>query len=206
MTRPFVKLGYYFATCIIGLALAACGGQSGNTGDSEARSVDAAHTIDTSNGLRLVPGRSVGGIRLDDADSALFRKLGQPDFTNAAMGKAVLMWYIRADTPAHSLSVFTSREIGSDDETARIRRIRVTSPQYETSNGIRVGESLRELSIMYPRDLHIVETYEDDGQQYTIYSTRGGIAFEVDTHNRCVAIFIQKPEASKEPYLPLRGK
>jgi hypothetical protein len=167
------------------------------------RETKAAATESASERITLTPGRSAGQINIGDADTAVRRHLGPPDLSDAAMGKAILVWHTKADDTIYPLSVFTARDMGND-ETARIKQIRITSPQFETRNGLRPGVPLRELSIAYPHALHIVETYEAGGQQYSVYDTREGIAFEVDSADVCTAIIIQEKGDATRPYLALR--
>lgn len=150
----------------------------------------------------VVPGESVGPIRLGQADSALLAQLGEPDYSDAAMGKAVLAWYMSNDSPGYPLSVFTARNMGND-ETARIRQIRITSPYYTTSEGLCANSSLKQISAQYHTEQ--VDTYEKDGQHYAIHDTKQGIAFEVDPNDSCIAIIVYAPGAGPQSYLPLRG-
>jgi len=196
-----------FRICLVattfGLLTAACGGQHGQSAQQQADGMK--DQLATADSLLLVPGRSAGPIHLGDADATLLEALGRPDFSDAAMGKAVLLWRLRTDTAEYPLSVFTSRDMGND-ETARIQQIRITSPRFETPESIRVGSTLREISSAYSHTLTIVETYEENGDTYTIYDADEGIAFELDPANCCVAIIIHQEDAEIPTYLPLQGK
>jgi len=187
---------------IIALILFACNGT-----DRTASQNPKDSTQSVSDGLLpddqlLIPGKSAGRFLINDPDSTVITALGKPDFSNAAMGKAVLVWYPggKQDQP---LSIFTARDMGND-ETARIQQIRITSPEFHTFQAIGVGSSLREISNAY--SLQIVETYEQDGQIYTVYNANEGIAFEVDSAYRCMAVIIHKADASIPSYLPLRDR
>jgi len=183
----------------IGLIFAACGGQGSGTHQTQTDSIATNHP-DTPEHLLLVPGRSAGPFALGASDSLLHQRLGKPDFSDAAMGKAVLMWY--TDTGSvHPLSVFTSRDMGND-ETARIQQIRITSPLFKTDRSLQVGSTLPEISKHYR--VQLVETYEEKGQTYSIYDTDAGIAFELDPNDRCIAIIIHKENTDTTSYLPLR--
>lgn len=182
-----------------GIVIAACGGGN-NTRQTQQDSVTTTSQSLLPDGHLLVPGKSAGTFLLDDADSAVFQQLGKPDFGDAAMGKAVSIWYTDAE-PNYPFSIFTSRDMGND-ETARIKQIRVTSPRFKTVQSIGVGSSLRDISDAYP--LQIVETYDQNGQTYTVYNVNEGIAFEVDTAYRCVAVVIHQADATIPTYLPLQ--
>ncbi len=190
----------YHAT-FIGLLLAACGGP----GDTDQHTSTDSPTMELPETTRaepllLVPGTSVGRFNLGDADSSVHQQLGRPDHQDAAMGKAVLIWY--TDTAGgYPLSIFTARDMGND-ETARIQQIRVTSPTFETADTIGVGSSLTDIRSRYR--VNAVETYEQAGGTYTVYDADAGIAFEVGPDSRCVAIIIHRTDAGASSYLPLR--
>ncbi|MEC3877994.1 hypothetical protein [Parapedobacter sp. 10938] len=189
------------AAALIGLTLTACGGPSDTDRttltDSSATEVSQAATAER---LALVPGTSVGPFKLGDADSLVHQQLGRPDHSNAAMGKAVLIWY--ADTASgYPLSIFTTRDMGND-ETARIQQIRVTSPTFETADSIHVGSTLTQIRTAYP--VTAIETYSQAGETYTVYEADDGIAFEVGPDDHCVAIIIHQTDAGMSSYLPLR--
>src|SRR3546814_18903354 len=96
--------------------------------------MESTQTVDAES-FAIVPGTSVGTFNLGDADSVVYQQLGRPDHSNAAMGKAVLIWY--ADTASgYPLSTFTPRDMGHD-EPARIQPIRVTKPAFETAESTR---------------------------------------------------------------------
>ena len=191
----------YLLLCAAGLIYSACGpkGQQQNPSATDSTAVTAAAPL-TDKAL-IVPGESVGPIHLNDADSTLLDQLGEPDYSDAAMGKAVLAWYTTGDSPAYPVSIFTARDMGND-ETARIQQIRITSPYYTTSEGICASSSLAQISAEYSTEQ--VEAYEKDGQQYAVLDTKQGIAFEVSPNDSCVAIIVYQPGAGTSSYLPLR--
>ena len=189
------------AIAFSGLMLTSCGGGEGEGGQS--RNENAATELPQTAGPEspvLVPGASAGAFKLDEPDSLILRQLGQPDYSDAAMGKAVLLWY--TDTAeGHPLSIFTARDMGND-ETARIQQIRVTSPVFETAESIHVGSTLTGIRDHY--QLTPVETYEKEGETYSVYRSDRGIAFEVGSDDSCTAIIIHHAGADVATYLPLR--
>ncbi|MGK6350744.1 hypothetical protein [Parapedobacter sp. DT-150] len=195
----------YLIPLAIGCALAACNGQRSTSNQPQTDTVATDVPSPTADSLVLIPGEAAGFISLGDADSVVLEAFGKPDFSDAAMGKAVLMWHTPADTTEYPLSVFTSRDMGND-ETAHIKQIRITSPHFQTSQSIHVGSTLREISDTYSQSLHIVEMYKDGGEAYSVYDTDKGIAFEIDADNQCVAIVIHEKDATIPTYLPLRGQ
>ncbi|WP_090606462.1 hypothetical protein [Parapedobacter koreensis] len=179
--------------------MAACQGRHSRSDDSQTDTV-ATQQPTIPDSLRLMPGQSAGTIAINDADSVLFQALGNPDSSNAGMGKAVLVWL--GDTAqGYPLSVFTSRDMGND-ETARIKQIRITSPSFKTEQSIHVGATHQEIADTYT--LQLAETYEVLGETYSVYDTDEGIAFEIAPNNRCIAIIIHEKTVKIPSYLPLR--
>lgn len=191
----------FLATALLGLIFTSCG-QHGNK-DRHTRTDRTATGLPRAaspESLALVPGVSAGTFKLGEADSSVYQQLGRPDYSDAAMGKAVLLWY--TDTAeGHPFSIFTARDMGND-ETARIQQIRVTSPAFKTAESIHVGSPLTEISAHY--QIELIETYENDGDSLTVYDSDRGIAFEIGPDGRCVAVIIHSADADATTYLPLR--
>ncbi|MGV3764441.1 hypothetical protein [Parapedobacter sp.] len=189
------------AVALMGFMLTACGGRgdAGRTAGADSSITEIPHAA-APESTALVPGTSAGTFKLGDADSVVHRQLGRPDHSDAAMGKAVQIWY--TDTAEqYPLSLFTARDMGND-ETARIQQIRVTSPTFETADSIHVGSALAEIRDTY--QLTATETYQQADETYTVYDAEEGIAFEVGPDDRCVAIIIHPRGAGMSSYLPLR--
>ena len=187
----------------MGLLYSGCGpsgqSQSEATATNTTGSLPDTQTKTPDEGL-IVAGKSVGPIQLGDPDSLLLDWLGKPDYSDAAMGKAVLAWY--QDSATHQVAVFTARNMGND-ETARIKQIRVTSPYYTTAEGLCANSSAAQISDHY--DTQQVETYAKDGQEYTVLDTKQGIAFELNPRDSCVAIIVYEPVGGVSSYMPLRA-
>lgn len=199
MFIPMIQVQKRMGMLAACLLIAACGGNHNARQVPQDTVTTASQSLLPDNNL-LVPGKSVGFFLLGDADSTVIQELGKPDWGNAAMGKAVSVWYTD-DEPDFPFSLFTSRDMGND-ETARIKQIRVTSPRFKTVQSVGVGSSLRDISDTYP--LQIVETYNQNGQTYTVYNANEGIAFEVDTAYTCVAVIVHDPDVHISSYAPLR--
>ena len=137
----------------------------------------------------LVPGASAGAVRLGEHSSALYQQLGEADAGDAAMQKAVSIWYSHHDSTAHSVGVYTSLDAGNDT-AALVRQIRVNSPSFHTREGIGPAASLRDIRRFYSLDK--TDSYRDHGHSYTVYTSPAGISFEVNDAGRCVAVIIHK--------------
>lgn len=198
MKYKIIRFQHYLAIVFGSLILGSCNG-----GVDHARNASAAMEqpqAASPEELSLVPGTSVGTFKLDDPDSLIRKQLGRPDHSDAAMGKAVLMWYTDS-AHAHPLSIFTARDMGND-ETARIQQIRVTSPAFKTTESIHVGTPLAEIQDHY--EVKRVETYEKENETYSVYRSLRGIAFEIGPDDSCIAIIIHHADTDVATYLPLR--
>lgn len=188
------------AAAIISLILTTCGRQSESNRDTQIDDTTAIRHMVTPDSLAIIPGKSVGMFKLGDADSVVQQQFGQPDYSDAGMGKAVLLWYTDTTT-RYPLSIFTARDMGND-ETARIQQIRVTSPAFKTGRALGVGSTLAE--IRSHDQITLIETYKKNGETYSVYDSDAGIAFELGPDDRCVAIIIHPVDADVATYLPLR--
>ncbi len=198
----------YFSAAILSglLGLASCHSPGS---DGQAHSQDSLaqiHKTDmaaakTDSSWLLIPGVSAGKTKLDEPGDSVYKRLGKPNAGDAAMGKAVAFWYADGDSTGNVLSVYTSRDMGND-ETARVKRIRVTSPSFKTNTGLGPGSQKKDIEVGFavkPQD-----SYLKDGKKVTLLDAPEGIAFEVDEAGKCVAVIIHAPNDSFGSYLPLR--
>lgn len=137
----------------------------------------------------LVPGKSAGLTNINEDAAAIYKRLGQPDGGDAAMQKAVAVWFANHDSTKHSTAIFTARDAGNDP-AARVKQIRVTSPSFQTVEGIHTGSTLREIQTIYT--IEKGETYTDASTQYRVYDSKQGIAFEIRPDDSCIAIVIHE--------------
>ncbi|RYE19521.1 MAG: hypothetical protein EOP42_28930 [Sphingobacteriaceae bacterium] len=153
----------------------------------------------------IIPGKSIGKITLNENAELVFKKLGKPDAGDAAMGKSVATWYANHDSASYQTQIFCSRQMGTAHEnTNSIKQIRITSPYFKTVNGIGAGSMLKQINAFF-----IVKktlTYKENKQQFFVYDTIKGIAFEVAANGKCVGIIVYLPEnAGNITYLPFRS-
>ncbi|RYY35374.1 MAG: hypothetical protein EOP46_10235 [Sphingobacteriaceae bacterium] len=161
----------------------------------------AKEKADTTENL-IVPGKSIGTFAIGSSADSLIKVLGKPDRSDAAMGSMLNTWYAKHDTAAARTSLFSTREMGTpDDSVSRIKKIIVTSPDFKTKEGLTVGASLAEIGKYY--GVRSTGTYKEKGKAYVSYSDlEKGIGFEVDSETRkSVAINVFKVEDASVAYM-----
>lgn len=149
----------------------------------------------------IVPGKAIGQTKLNEDATEVFKRLGKPDGGDAAMGKALSIWYAGHDTTGYQTMIYTARQMGTQDDVARVKQIRVTSPWFMTAEGIHSGSTLQQISKVY--EVKKSATFTLNKEAYTIYRSPKGIAFEVDPQEVCKGIIVF--DAASQPgetYLP----
>jgi hypothetical protein len=150
----------------------------------------------------LIPGVSAGQTRINENADSVYQRLGKPDGGDAAMMKAIAVWYANHDTTNNSIAIYTSK--GTDTPVVeKIKQIRVTSPAFRSVEGIHTTSSLQDIKNHFP--VQHTETYKDAGASYAVYDSKQGIAFEINPDSVCVAIVIHKAGVINEgTYLKFR--
>lgn len=152
--------------------------------------------------LLLLPGQSAGEISLGQDVIEVLKILGKADSSDAAMQKTVAFWYQGHDRDSASFAIYTARDT-SDHPLARIKQIRLTSPKYQTKDGLGVSSPLAALKNKF--EFKKINAVNDAGKKYEIYDSTKGIAFEMGQKGNCTAIIIHpKNEPLTATYLPLR--
>jgi len=152
--------------------------------------------------LLINPGGGIGKIRLKESTDSALNILGKPDKSDAAMGASMMTWYSGHDTSGYVVTIYAHHQMGSKDEmTARIKQIRVTSPDFQTADQLHTGSALKEISRHYKLKPHAIPG-QDSGRLYD--DAEAGIAFEIDDNQRCDAIIIHEPKDSLATYLNIR--
>jgi hypothetical protein len=199
----------YFIATAFGCLLAGCTGnvQNGNMPNTATTPVtDTAvvsvkkdtvknTTVPKQDDWLLVQGTSAGGIHLDENADTIVKKLGKPDFSDAAMQKQIMIWHTDHNKKANAVGIFTGRNAGID-ETSRVLQIWLTSASFHTSQGLHTGMALDEMRKSFT--LKKTESYAYGGKNYTVYDSMEGIAFETDDTGKCTAIIVQKKGAAAE--------
>lgn len=153
----------------------------------------------------VVPGRSLGSLRLGaDALTAL-APLGPTGYDDAVMMKAWSTWYGQGH-PAAQLDVYTTLVPGQDAHKL-VQLIRATSTYFRLANGLRNGSTLRQIQACYGR-LPLTMTYTlPAGTRYLYDDVARGIAFELNgpqATSRCQALVVHRPgQAVKQTHLSM---
>jgi hypothetical protein len=135
----------------------------------------------------IIPGRSIGIIELETDAAVVMKKFDKPDAGDAAMGKSVSTWFEGHDATAHTVSIFTAKDVGNS-ETALIKQIRVTAPGFKTQQGIGTTASLPQLERTF--NLQKQKGYKLKQEEVAVYADPAGIAFEIDKKGRCIGIVV----------------
>jgi hypothetical protein len=171
---------------------------------SAQKAANSAKCVGIAAGELIVPGKSVGKFAINgNADSAAVL-LGKPDFSDGAMGSALMTWYVKHDTAGYKTSIFADHNFGAKDEAvAHIRKILVTSPNYKTVEGLNTGLPLSDYQKHF--DLKPISAYKAKGKRVRVYEAKDkGIAFEIDSaSNKGIAIVVHQPKDSLATYINL---
>ena len=136
----------------------------------------------------IIPGKSIGLTQLGQNAETL-ASLGKPDFSDAAMGKAWATWYSK-DGQKKELNIYTTYK-DSEMKEKVIRQIRITSPEFKTSEGIAIRKLLNDIQKSYP-EIKLVGKYNADGKSIQLYDAMdSGIAFEIE-NDLCIGIIIHE--------------
>lgn len=146
----------------------------------------------------IIPGKRLGAIVLNENITVAFDSLGKPDVVDAAMGKAVSSWQKYDDKP---LTIYSTMLMGVEN-FRRIKVIRSLSEKYKTEENLGVKSSLTDLKKHY--DLNSIGTFTYRGEDFTLYSSPKGIAFEVGSDEKCNGVLIHTSDIDpKSSYLTL---
>ncbi len=152
-----------------------------------------AHAVDPD--WLIVPGKSAGKTEIGTTLKETIARLGKPDAGDAAMQHYVSVWYSnKGEKIGNSVAVFSVRDAGNDPE-ARIKQIRVNSPQFRTATGVGVGSTLENIRLSY--NITPTNRYTELDKAYTLFDSDAGIAFEVEDSLGCTSIIVHKAD---EPF------
>lgn len=150
-------------------------------------------------GAQVVPGESVGKLRLGDFEETVVSLIGAPQLGDAAMCKSWTRW--EWGNPQHVVELFSSCDAKKDMKKT-VRQIRFSGLPFETATGITPQSTFAQIEQHY-KDLEVAAMFKDKatGQQRMILDQpRLGIAFEVDAidtrpnpNGKCHMIIIYPP-------------
>ncbi len=156
---------------------------------------------DVSADWEIIPGKRIGNTALGDDPETLLQRLGNPDASDAAMGKAWLVW--DGKNSDHTLAVFTTYADSTMMRKA-IRQIRITSPRFQTAAGMRTGTLFPEIRRAFPEGKSSERALPEAAPRYDAVAQ--GISFEFSgksDRDSCTAILIYPPGESPTAYLPI---
>ncbi len=164
--------------------------------------------------LLIVPGRSVGAIRLGAAPGKAGLPTAPPAASDAAMLKAWATWYGAPGTGGNrsavptELDVYTAPPAGDDGSHKAVQLVRATSPWFRLAGGLRVGASLRAIRAAHGA-LPLAATYRlPGGLRYLYDDAARGIAFETDgpgAGSTCRAIVVHLPGPAAQKNYAMMG-
>lgn len=189
---------YAFALILI-CAFTACQ-EPAKTGTSTTETA-ASGTKHVPKEMLISPGDGIGQIKIGSSTDSVVKILGKPDAGDAAMGASLMVWYAGHDSTGYRTSVYARRNMGSPDgNIAKVKAIRITSPDFNTTDMIHTGSILDSIKTHYT--LNSQSSRSD--KNHTVYDdNRAGIAFEIDKQQKCSAIIVFAKGDSSVAYLDL---
>jgi hypothetical protein len=179
-------LGFLILYCL----LQSCNNENRTTesttqNDSSGKPLDTTgHNEDSVTADYIIePGKSIGQVSLGDPADQLENKLGKPDLSDAAMGKAWLTWYGKRDEHNNrpELNIYVAYKDTSMREKT-VQQLRSTSSSFATSNGVKIYMDLSDIQKVFPGMVYAGKyTEQSPGNRViSIYDdVRKGIAVEI---------------------------
>lgn len=175
-----------------------------NESENHTDSTNIASAVITADYL-IVPGKSIGETMLDRPAANVITRLGKPDFSDAAMGKSVAAWYTGHNKNGYTTHMYFTTDMGNDD-TSRVKAIRVSSPSFKTQNHLYAGVLITDAQKQYKLDT--LGTFKLNGRGRTLYDDKtNGIAFDTDRSGNITGIAVyQKGVSVKNVYMAFFGE
>jgi len=144
----------------------------------------------------VVPGRSIGSLRLGVEVAAAHLPTTPADFSDGAMMKQWLTWYDQGHPPTQ-LDVYVETDnAATDGDRHSAQVVRATSTYFRLANGLRNGSTLHQIEECYGR-LPLASTYRlKAGPRYLYDDVARGIAFELagtSSTSQCRALVVHLP-------------
>lgn len=196
-----MKTAQYAFILLCGLTLFACKQKGKQTVNDAIKTESQTHKETDNTGPLLVSadkliiaGKSVGEVALNQPAAAVIAQLGKPDVADAAMGKSMSVWYDGHNKKSYTTHIYTSTDMGNDD-VARVKVVRVSSPSFKTQNRLYAGVLIAEAQKRY--HLEQLGTFKLNGSARVLYDdAAAGIAFDADRSGNITGIAIHEPAKS----------
>jgi len=188
-----------FALLGLSIGLAAC---KSNTKSGEIKADSSVKTTAASvqtldERFLIVAGRAVGEITLGEDMEQVGKKLGRPNASDAAMGKAWGIWYSDDSTgnQRNEIAVYSSYR-DTSMRVKDVKQIRITSDKFKTRDGLTTGSTIEETKKMFPAIEKLSAYLNADKDTVAVYDAKKeGIGFEF-LKGRCISITIHPVNTS----------
>lgn len=155
----------------------------------------------------IVPGESIGRIRLGMFAPKLRDIMGQADSGDAAMGKSLQFWISKEGRqPRQYVAVYTVTNFDGTGSPPMVQQVQVTSPHFRTSSGLGSGSTLAEIRKEFSQMEPLAYYTNQKQQQVYIFDEQAqGIAFEITMPDSiCTAVTVHaKGTDVTGTYLPV---
>ena len=138
------------------------------------------HTEAAEDDALIVPGKSIGQVKLEAELPTVEKLLGKPTTSEGAGGRVWDTWNRSEEGAKQSYRVTVYGEhTASNDSTQSVQSIRVNSPFFHTYEGINSQSSLEAIWKAFPM-LRYYSTYQHEGKTIEVYADDAhGISFEI---------------------------
>lgn len=170
---------------LLGLSISLFACNSTNKRNVTKDSIGTANTIDSPEKIveerfLIIPGQSIGQISLGEDVRQVGKKLGKPDLSDAAMGKAWSIWYSKdkMTTRRNEVAIYSSYK-DSTLTSKVVKQIRITSKMFKTQSGFGTEKTLDEIKSKF-NDIEPVAVYLNERMDTVkiFDSKKEGIGFE----------------------------
>ena len=148
--------------------------------------IHAAGVVSKNSDFLIVPGKSIGNVKLHATPDHLTTMLGKPITGDLSSGRLTYWWKIpsnQTDTKSHLDVLFHQDTAGKHSFAVQIR---IHSKQISTTAGITVGKSLKQIRDIFPN----IRRIDSDSKLIIYDSVSKGIAFEFNNKKQCTAIIV----------------
>lgn len=184
------------ALLIFGIVLISCNKRE-TPEKIETVTTDTLATAKVSESLVIAPGEKIGNTMIG-ANAETLKDLGQPDLYDAAMGKAWMSWFSKNPSNSGTELMVSTGYKDSQMKEKTIKEIRVNSPDFKTSGGNGVGNTILDIIEEFP-NIKATTAYSNSktGQEVEVFDDQvSGIAFEIqkEVPKKCIAIIIHEKD------------